>query len=227
MVTIKSAASNESPENRSMSIRSFDIEKTSFKIIEESIQDHTYELQYEWPIVRRVIHATADFDFATKEKIIFNHSPIISAFKAIQNGSHIITDVEMVRAGISKINLKKLNLESVCKITDQTIMEEAKKYNKTRAEMAMLSCREEMDGGVVVIGNAPTALYETIRMIKENLTKPSVVIGVPVGFVSALESKTELLKTNIPSITNLGRKGGSSVASSIINALLLLYLQIK
>jgi len=227
MVRIKSVASNESPENRSMSIRSFDIEKTSFKIIEESIKDHDYELQYEWPIVRRVIHATADFDFATKEKIIFNHSPIISVFKAIQNCSHIITDVEMVRAGISKINLKKLNIESICKISDQTIIEEAKKHNKTRAEMAMLSCKKEMDGGVVVIGNAPTALYETIRMIKENLTKPSVVIGVPVGFVSALESKTELLKTNIPSITNLGRKGGSSVASSIINALLLLYLQIK
>ena len=227
MVTIKSAASNESPENRSMSIKAFDIERMSFKIIDDYIRDHDYELQYEWPVVRRVIHATADFEFATKEKIIFNHTPITSAFKAFQNGSHIITDVEMVRAGISKINLKKLNLESVCKISDQNLIEEAKKLNKTRAEMAMLCCREEMDGGVVVIGNAPTALYETIRMIKENLTKPSVVIGIPVGFVSALESKMELLKTNIPSITNLGRKGGSSVASSIINALLLLYLQMK
>ncbi|MFB5598849.1 MAG: precorrin-8X methylmutase [Nitrososphaeraceae archaeon] len=223
MAKLKSDDSNESAENRSMSIKSFDIEKTSFKIIDDEIGDHSYDLQYEWPVVRRVIHATADFEFATKEKIIFNRDPISSAFNAFKNGCTIVTDVEMVRSGISKTNLAKLNLNSVCRISDPALMEEAKKHNKTRAEMAMLSCRKEMNKGIVIIGNAPTALYEIIRMIEENETMPSLVIGIPVGFVSALESKKELLQINVPCITNIGRKGGSSVAASIINALLLLY----
>lgn len=223
MAKLKSDDSNESAENRSMSIKSFGIEKTSFKIIDDEIGDHSYDLQYEWPVVRRVIHATADFEFATKEKIIFNRDPISSAFNAFKNGCTIVTDVEMVRSGISKTNLAKLNLNSVCRISDPALMEEAKKHNKTRAEMAMLSCRKEMNKGIVIIGNAPTALYEIIRMIEENETMPSLVIGIPVGFVSALESKKELLQINVPCITNIGRKGGSSVAASIINALLLLY----
>jgi precorrin-8X/cobalt-precorrin-8 methylmutase len=227
MVKLKSDISNESADNRSMSTKSFDIEKTSFKIIDDEVGNHRYDMQYEWPIVRRVIHATADFDFAGKEKIIFSHDPIISAFKAFENGCTIVTDVEMVRSGISKINLTKLNLNTLCKISDPALMEDAKKYNKTRAEMAMRNCRKEMDNGIVVIGNAPTALNETIKMIDEKAIKPNLVIGVPVGFVSALESKKELLKINIPYITNIGRKGGSPVASSIINALLLLYLHTK
>jgi len=212
---------NESAENRLMSVKSFDIEKTSFKIIEDEIGNHGYDERYEWPIVRRVIHATADFDFAGREKIIFSYNPVASAFK---NGCNIVTEVEMVRSGISKNSLIQLNVKALCKISDPSIIEEAKKYNKTRAEVAMRSSASAMNGGIVVIGNAPTSLYETIKMVNEDITKPNLVIGVPVGFVSAVESKTELLKTTVPSITNIGRKGGSAVASSIINALLLLYL---
>ena len=89
--------------------------------------------------------------------------------------------------------------------------------------MAMRHAANEMNGGIVAIGNAPTALYETINMIREGVTKPALVIGIPVGFVSAPESKEELTKTNIPFITNVGRKGGSPAASSIINAIMLLY----
>jgi precorrin-8X/cobalt-precorrin-8 methylmutase len=215
---------NENPDTRSMSSKSFDIEKNSFDIIEDEIGKHTYNKEFEWEIVRRVIHATADFDFAGKQKLVFNHDAVLSGFQAIENKGNIITDVEMVRAGISKNSLSKLNLKCICNISDGNIICEAKRLNKTRAEMAMRNLVQEMQGGIIVIGNAPTALHEVIRMVNEKLTIPSLVIGVPVGFVSAVESKIELSKTGIPHITNIGRKGGSSVASSIINALMLSYL---
>ena len=215
---------NENAENRSMSIRSFDIEKTSFEIIDKEVGIRRYVNNYEWNIVRRVIHATADFDFANKERLLFNNNAIKSGFKAIEKKSNIITDVEMVRSGISKNSLTKLNLKCICNISDNNVIEDAKKFNKTRAEMAMRNLIEESNNSIIVIGNAPTALYEIIKMIKEKITNPFLVIGVPVGFVSAVESKIELTKTTIPHITNIGRKGGSSVACSIINAVMLLYL---
>jgi len=214
----------ENPDTRSMSSKSFSIEKNSFDIIEDEIGKHTYNKEFEWEIVRRVIHATADFDFAGEQKLLFNHDAVLSGFHAIENKRNIITDVEMVRAGISKNSLNKLNLKCICNISDGNIILEAKRLNKTRAEMAMRNLIQEMQGGIIVIGNAPTALHEVIRMVNEKLIIPSLVIGVPVGFVSAVESKIELSKIGIPHITNIGRKGGSSVASSIINALMLLYL---
>lgn len=215
---------NENAEKRSMSYKSFDIEKTSFEIIDREVGKHNYDQNYEWNIVRRVIHATADFDFANKERLLFNNDAIKFGFQAIANKCNIITDVEMVRSGISKNSLTKLNLKCICNISNIDIINDAKKFNKTRAEVAMRNLAKEMNGGIIVIGNAPTALYEVIKMIKENITIPLLVIGVPVGFVSAVESKIELSKTSIPNITNIGRKGGSSVACSIINALMLLYL---
>jgi precorrin-8X/cobalt-precorrin-8 methylmutase len=215
---------NENAEKRSMSLKSFDIEKTSFEIIDKEVGTHSYDKKYEWDIVRRVIHATADFDFANKERLLFNNDAIKFGFLAIENKCNIITDVEMVRSGISKNSLTKLNLKCICNISDINVIDDAKKLNKTRAEMAMRNLAEEMNGGIIVIGNAPTALYEVIKMIKKKITNPSLVIGVPVGFVSAVESKIELSKTTIPNITNIGRKGGSSVGCSIINALMLLYL---
>src|SRR5919108_465540 len=95
---------------------------------------------------------------------------------------------------------------------------------RARSETAMRHAAKDMDGGIIAIGNAPTALYEVINMIREGITKPALVIGIPVGFVSAAESKQELVKMNVvPFITNIGRKGGSSAVSSIINAIMLLY----
>ena len=215
---------NENAEKRSMSYKSFDIEKTSFEIIDKEVGTHSYDQNYEWNIVRRVIHATADFDFANKERLLFNNDAIKFGFQAIENKCNVITDVEMVRSGISKNSLTKLNLKCICNISNINVIDDAKKFNKTRAEMAMRNLAEEMNGSIIVIGNAPTALFEVIKMIKEKIATPSLVIGVPVGFVSAIESKIELSKTSIPNITNIGRKGGSSVACSIINALMLLYL---
>ena len=120
--------------------------------------------------------------------------------------------------------LKDLEIETVCNISRKEIAEEATRKNKTRAEISMRKAINEIDEGIVVIGNAPTALYEIISMIRERVVRPKLVIGIPVGFVSSPESKEELTKVlEIPHITNLGRKGGSSVASSIVNAILLMY----
>lgn len=207
---------------RELSQRSFDIETRSFQIIDAEIISHDYN-ELEWSIVRRVIHATADFDFAKESRIVFHKDAIQSAFDAFKKKSPIITDVDMVLSAINKKLVKNLELETICHISDSTLVLEAQKHNKTRSEMAMHKGVDKMQNAIIAIGNAPTALYEAIKMVREGLAKPSLLIGVPVGFVSAPESKQELAKTNIPFITNIGRKGGSSVASSIVNALMLLY----
>jgi precorrin-8X/cobalt-precorrin-8 methylmutase len=208
--------------DREMSKRSLDIERKSFDIIDTEIGVHYYN-NLEWVIVRRVIHATADFDFARKGRIIFHRNAIESAFNAIENKCNIVTDVDMVLSGINKKSTASLGLKAICYISNESVIDESRKSNRTRSEIAMRHAANEMDGGIVAIGNAPTALYETIKMIREGLTKPAVVIGIPVGFVSAPESKEELMKTYIPFITNVGRKGGSPAASSIVNAIMLLY----
>lgn len=208
--------------SRGMTERAFDIEKRSFEIIDAEVGSHNYDAM-QWPIVRRAIHATADFDFAGKGRLIFHKRAIQSAFSAIKNKCTIVTDVDMVAAAVNKKSLADIGLRTVCYILDAKVAEEAKKLGKTRSEMAMRHAASEMDGGIVVIGNAPTALYEVIKMIKEGAASPALVVGIPVGFVSALESKEELAKLDIPFITNIGRKGGSPAASSIVNAILLLY----
>ena len=207
---------------REMSERAIDIEKLSFEIIDAEIGSHGYN-ELEWPIVRRVIHATADFDFARKGKIIFHNNPIDSAFNAIKNKCNIVTDVDMVLSALNKKSIADLGLKSACYISDKTLSDKARLYNKTRSEMAMRYAADEINGGIVAIGNAPTALYEIIKMVRENVTKPALIVGIPVGFVSASESKDELTKIDTPFISNVGRKGGSPAASSIVNAIMLLY----
>ena len=107
----------------------------------------------------------------------------------------------------------------ICNISTSSVIEAAKKDGKTRAEVSMRLVGSEMNGGIVAIGNAPTALYEVLKMVKEGITKPALIIGIPVGFIAAAESKDELCSANIPLITNVGRKGGSSCAAAAINAL--------
>ncbi len=205
-----------------MSERAIDIEKLSFEIIDAEIGSHGYN-ELEWPIVRRVIHATADFDFARKGKIIFHNNPIDSAFDAIKNKCTIVTDVDMVLSALNKKSIADLGLKSACYISDKTLSDKARLYNKTRSEMAIRYAADEINGGIVAIGNAPTALYEIINMVRENVTKPALIVGIPVGFVSASESKDELRNIDTPFISNVGRKGGSPAASSIVNAIMLLY----
>jgi len=194
------------------------IEDESMRIIEDEIGTHPYNEQ-EWPIVRRVIHSTADFDFARDNKIIFHKDAVQSALAGLKNGCSIIVDVNGIIGLMNKQNPKDFGNNVVCNISEPSLMEEAKKQGKTRAEMSMRVAKEDMNGGIVVVGNAPTALLEVMKMIREGITKPALVIGIPVGFVSAVESKEELAQMDIPFITNQGRKGGSPCASAIVNAL--------
>jgi len=195
------------------------IEDASMQMIEDEIGSHHYN-EKEWPIVRRVIHSTADFDFAGKNKIIFHKDAIESAMNALRNGCSIIVDVNGVIGGLNKQNPKDFGNNIICNISNPKIMELAKKEGKTRSQVSMREAISDIDGGVVAIGNAPTALMEIIQMVKEGIVKPALIIGIPVGFVCAAESKEELSKLEeAPFITNIGRKGGSSSASAIINAI--------
>ena len=195
------------------------IEDASMKMIEDEIGNHQYN-EKEWPIVRRIIHSTADFDFADKNKLIFHKDAIESGMNALKNGCSIVVDVNGVIGGFNKQNPKDFGNKIICNISKPEIMELAKNEGKTRSQVSMREAISDIDGGVVVIGNAPTALIEVIKMVNEGIVKPALIVGIPVGFICAAESKEELSKLEgAPFITNLGRKGGSSSASAIINAI--------
>jgi len=195
------------------------IEDASMQMIENEIGIHQYNKK-EWSIVRRIIHSTADFDFADKNKIIFHKDAIESGMNALRNGCGIVVDVNGVIGGLNKQNPKDFGNNIVCNISNPEIMELAKKEGKTRSQVSMRVSKSDMDGGIVAVGNAPTALQEVIQMVKEGIVKPALIIGIPVGFICAAESKEQLSRLEeAPFITNIGRKGGSSSASAIINAI--------
>ncbi|NPA63121.1 MAG: cobalt-precorrin-8 methylmutase [Methanococci archaeon] len=165
----------------------------------------------EMGIIERVVHATADPEYA--KLLVFKNNPIEEGIKAVKEKRPIIVDVNMIKAGIRYDNVK-------CFIDHPDVFEIAKKEGITRAVASMRLAKDLIDDGIVVIGNAPTALFEVIRLIKEEDIYPRLVIGVPVGFVQAAESKEELRKLNIPNISTVGPKGGTPVAVSIINGII-------
>ena len=170
-------------------------------------------------ICSRIIHAAGDVGYAPIVKI---HPDLVAAAKAaIISGKNIFTDVEMVRRGISIKTFRKFGGEIFCKISDVDTRELAKREGITRAMAAMRIFDKRLDGQIVAIGNAPTALFEVLRLIREENIRPAVIIGVPVGFVGAAESKSQLAAQNeIPYVTVAGTKGGSSIAVAAVNALL-------
>ncbi len=191
-----------------------EIEKRSFEIISEET-DMSDVPEERLPIVKRVIHATADFEF--KSSLMFHPDAVKTGIAAIKSGKDILTDVEMVRTGINKKLLSRWGGKVVCNI--QGLVTE----NKTRAELGIESALQENHNiGIIAIGNAPTALLKVVEMFSLPLTPYPLplVIGVPVGFVKALESKALLAQQSFPFITNLSRKGGTPVAVAIVNALL-------
>ena len=195
------------------------IEDASMQMIEDEVGEHNYN-EKEWPIVRRIIHSTADFDFVDKNKLIFHKDAIESGINALRSGCSIVVDVNGVIGLLNKQNPKDFDNKIVCKISDPQIMDLAKKERKTRSQVSMRESKKEIDGGIVAIGNAPTALLEVIEMVREGIAKPALIIGIPVGFICASESKEELSRLEeVPFITNVGRKGGSSSAAAIVNAL--------
>jgi precorrin-8X/cobalt-precorrin-8 methylmutase len=188
------------------------------EIIEREIGPHPYR-GHQWQIVRRVIHSTADFDFARQNGLIFHKNAVSAGLEALKAGKNIITDVNGIAGLLNKQNLADFKNEVICDISNPDVVREATRLDKTRAQTAIRIRAKEMNGSVVVIGNAPTALLEVIQMVREESTKPSLIVGIPVGFVGAAESKEELQHLDVPYITNKGRKGGTPCAAAIINAL--------
>ena len=193
------------------------IENESFRIIREEMGPHRFN-KMEEPVVVRVIHATADFDFS--QIMRFSPDAVQAGIEALRKGCHIITDVRMVEVGISCRLLDRLGGSVLCLIADEAVRARAEREQSTRSTAAMRELAPQMDGAVIAIGNAPTALLEVIRLIREEAVRPALIIGVPVGFVSAVESKDELVTMDTAHITALGRKGGSTVAVAVLNALL-------
>jgi precorrin-8X/cobalt-precorrin-8 methylmutase len=203
-------------EFKPLTIQPQEIEEKSFEMITEELGTHPYtESQY--PVVQRVIHASADFELG--RSLVFHPGAIEAGIAAIRRGETVVADVQMVQVGTSKERIRKHGGDVVVYISDPDVVEEAKRLNTTRAIISMRKAIRDIEGGIFAIGNAPTALLELIRLIKEGMAKPSLIIGMPVGFVSAAESKDELRKLDIPFITNIGRKGGSTIVVAALNAL--------
>jgi precorrin-8X/cobalt-precorrin-8 methylmutase len=195
------------------------IEKESFDIISTELDESAFS-HAELPIIKRVIHATADYDFA---KILsFSPGAIEAGIRALRAGADIITDVRMIEAGISAGRLAFLGPGRVrCFSSDADVAAMAERENITKTAASMRKAAEFLGGAVAVIGNAPTALNELLSLAAENKTAPALIIGVPVGFVGAVEAKDALMKSGREHISTIGRKGGSTVAVAIVNALLM------
>ncbi|MBQ3638726.1 MAG: precorrin-8X methylmutase [Clostridia bacterium] len=192
------------------------IEARSMEIIES-------ELKVEIPpenkaVVKRVIHATADFDYA--ENLAFSPHAVEKALDALRRGCRIVTDTQMAKSGINKAAAGKLGCEIDCFMSDPDVAEEAKARGCTRAQVSMEKAARLGGPVIFVIGNAPTALLTLRSLIDGGKVKPDLVIGVPVGFVNILEAKEAILSSSVPHIVAKGRKGGSNVAAAIVNALM-------
>src|SRR3989344_590633 len=201
------------------------IEAESFRIIGEQLDGSRFS-SLELPIVKRIIHTTADFEYA--DMVRFGNNALEAGMDAISKGADIITDVKMVEVGISKERLDKFGGKVRCFVADEDVVCQAKMNNVTRTAMGIKKALSPTShiphstSKIVVIGNAPTALLELIKIIKTGHERPALVIGVPVGFVDAEESKEGLMGLDVPYISIKGRKGGSTVAVAIVNALLMM-----
>ena len=195
-----------------------DIEKTSFSIIASELAEKGISLPEELaPIIMRVIHTTADFEYAKTLKFSPDVVEIIK--KAIKNGADIVTDTNMALAGINKKTLEKFGGQAHCFMADEEVAKKAKELNQTRATVSMKKASQIEKPVIFAIGNAPTALVELCSLM-ENGFKPVAVIGVPVGFVNVVAAKEMIMASGVPYIVNEGRKGGSTVAAAICNAIL-------
>lgn len=193
-----------------------EIEKRSLEIIESEL---TVDIPREnLAVVKRVIHTTADFDYAVN--LTFSEGAVEKALEALRSGCDIVTDTQMAKSGINKAAAEKLGCAVHCFMSDPDVAAEAKERGCTRAKVSMEKAARVAGSGIFAIGNAPTALIMLREMIEEGRISPKLVVGVPVGFVNVVESKEEIMRTGVPYIVARGRKGGSTVAAAIINALM-------
>ena len=199
------------------------IEHDSFALIDAEVGDaHSYSAS-QWPVVRRMIHASADFEF---NGLTFFHPGAIEAgIAAIRRGAPVVADVEMICVGLSRPRLAHFGMKAHQFIADEDVIAAAKANGGTRAIEAMRKAHRLglLEGSIVAVGNAPTALIEVVRLIEEEGVRPALVLGMPVGFVSAAESKERLMaQQEVPWIAIRGRKGGSTLAVAALHALLAL-----
>ncbi len=193
------------------------IEDQSFRMILQKLGPQTLN-DAQLAVVVRVIHATADFDFADNLK--FHPQAVEAGVEALRNGANVVSDVRMIEVGVSSRLLTEFGGETCCEINNPLVRQLAEEQHTTRSVAAMRYLKPRLDGSVVAIGNAPTALFEVIRLVQEEEVRPALIVGVPVGFINTVESKDALAVLDHPHITALGRKGGSTVAVAIVNALL-------
>jgi len=191
------------------------IMEQSFAVIDQEIGNHHFTAE-EYAIVRRIIHSTADFEFA--QLIKFSPGAIASAIAALQKQVPIVTDVGMVKQGIANLVAQTFHNPLMAAVDRASVA----LPGKTRTETGLLNCWQEFPQAIYVIGNAPTALLALCQQLSVSAIQPALVIGAPVGFISVVESKTALSQTSVPQIRIEGRKGGSPVAAAIINALIVL-----
>ena len=197
-----------------------EIENRSMEIIAPYLAEYKLS-EAEIKVYSRMIHASGDVDYA---KVIRVHPQAIEAMQqALKKGAHIYTDVEMVRTGINKKKLASFGGEVHCLVADPEVAVRAKEEGITRSMVAMRHFGKALDGSIVAIGNAPTALFEVLRLVREEGIRPACIVGIPVGFVGAAESKAALASHGVvPYITVEGTKGGSPIAAAAINALMYL-----
>lgn len=203
-------------------IRPADIERRSMEIITSELNARGITLPEETAsIIKRVIHTTADFDYV--EHLVFTPGAVNKGIEAMQSGKPIVTDTNMALSGVSKPGLKKLGGTAMCFMADSEVAAEAKRRSTTRAVISAEKAAREFPSCIYAVGNAPTALLEIVRQMNKGFC-PSMVIGVPVGFVNVVEAKETLLRAcqtqGVPAIVAMGRKGGSTVAAAILNALI-------
>lgn len=196
-----------------------EITRRSFAIIRERMGPTGMPCEEE-QIVIRVAHATGDIDFA--RTIVFSPGAVRVGVAALRAARPIVVDVEMVRTGIRTQFLESLGVRCVCLLDEPATAELAARESITRSAAALRRAADSLDGSIVALGNAPTALFELSAMIRAGTVRPALVIGVPVGFVGALESKIELSHLYVPRITNLSERGGSPVAAAIVNGLIVM-----
>jgi precorrin-8X/cobalt-precorrin-8 methylmutase len=193
------------------------IEQKSLEIIDELLGELDVSSESR-EIIKRIVHSTGDVSIA--ESVVIEQRAIAAGLEAIRAGKDIITDVNMVKAGINEEKLRKFGGEVKCFIADSRVIEQSRGYHLTRASVAMSLAAHQGDAGIIAIGNAPTALFVLCDLIEQGSIAPGLVIGTPVGFVGAKESKQRLMGCNTPYITVKGYRGGSAIAVAVINALL-------
>ena len=198
-------------------VKPMEIEKRSFEIITELLGDRKLDPENE-PVIKRVIHTTADFEYA--DNLVFSPGAVAKGIEALKAGCHIVTDTSMAMSGINKTILGKLGGQVHCFIADPDVAEEAKARGITRSAVSMEKAAKLDKPCIFAVGNAPTALIALHELIEAGTVKPALIIGVPVGFVNVVESKELILQDDVPFIVARGRKGGSNVAAAICNAML-------